>query len=204
MPAMLLKVDCPLFVADETAEADNPLISFVKTAEQAVGGRKRLYYAAVGLERILIVMRNGVRLDSLNTPGSYVRALVGDEPGTPGFVLPAHEEKWHTKITVDARWTLDSLRAVEQTAKNYDLEIGSLTEVLNEAPRAPSPTHGGARPGAGRPPKSEDERMRYIQLTLPAADIATLSAIGDGGVSAGVRRLVDEWRQRNEANNAPA
>ena len=54
------------------------------------------------------------------------------------------------------------------------------------------PTHGGARAGAGR--KSlYDEKMLKITITLPRAHVDALCALGDGNVSLGVRRLLENY-----------
>lgn len=48
--------------------------------------------------------------------------------------------------------------------------------------------HGGARPGAGRP--VEVEGARRVNVTLDAATIGAAKRIGDGNLSAGIRKAV--------------
>jgi hypothetical protein len=47
---------------------------------------------------------------------------------------------------------------------------------------------GGARPGAGRPTPDNVRNTRAHQVTLDAASEATLRALGEGNLSAGIRR----------------
>ena len=199
MSHRFLRADCLLFVAPAaTAErlAGDELITFVKTAERTVDGRRRYYYAASGPRRVMIVMRNGTPLEHLNQPNAYVKALVGWEPGTSEFALPQHAGKRHTKISIDAVWTLtpDAARAL---AGERGLALGNLADVLADAPRAGTVGRGGARAGAGRPPKAPAERVRSIRLTLTEADISALHRIGGGNVSRGVRRLLADRRRRD-------
>jgi hypothetical protein len=58
----------------------------------------------------------------------------------------------------------------------------------------PSPTHGGARPGAGRKPKPET--VRLPSLRVPAE---TLAAIEQWRVSHGLARRTDAMRQMLDA-----
>jgi hypothetical protein len=50
--------------------------------------------------------------------------------------------------------------------------------------------HGGKRRGAGRPPLSSENTVP-ITLTLRPSDIAYLSKLGQGNVSAGVKKLIE-------------
>lgn len=53
--------------------------------------------------------------------------------------------------------------------------------------------HGGARPGAGRKPKPATQpRMVARSVTAPPDVHARVRAMGDGVLSAGYRRMVDE------------
>ena len=52
------------------------------------------------------------------------------------------------------------------------------------------PTAGKRQPGGGRKPAARP--LRHITVTLPAETIATLRQLGNGNVSAGVRRVVEE------------
>lgn len=52
----------------------------------------------------------------------------------------------------------------------------------------PKPAHGGARAGAGRPP-IHGERMVRRTITLPGSLAEQLAALGDGNLSAGIRRI---------------
>lgn len=58
---------------------------------------------------------------------------------------------------------------------------------------------GGRRPGSGRPPVQD--RKQSITVTLSVSDIATLRRLGDGNVSAGIRRLVS---QQETTHDQPA
>jgi len=195
MSHRLLKVDCPLLVVADAATQpeDDDLIVFTKTVERTVEGRRRYYYAAAGQRRVLIVMRNGMTLESLNQPDAYIKALVGWDPGSSEFALPPHEGKQHTKISVDFFMTLDP-RAAQMYAREAGFGIESLADVLNNAPRADRP--GGARGEVGRKQIGE-QPMKGAPITLLPEQWEIVKALGQGNASAGVRFLVDEWRQRN-------
>lgn len=57
---------------------------------------------------------------------------------------------------------------------------------------SPSP-HGGRRPGAGRPQAYREPLLRTT-VTLPASYAEQLRHFGDGNLSDGIRRLVEEAR----------
>ena len=197
MSHRFLRADCLLFVAPAaTAErlAGDELITFVKTAERTVDGRRRYYYAAVGPRRVMIVMRNGTPLEHLNQPNAYVKALVGWEPGTSEFALPQHAGKQHTKITVDMLLTLDE-RAVQMYTAQSGVEIESLAAILNNAPRADRP--GGARGAVGRKRVGGDTRAVSHPVTLLPEQWAAVGRLGGGNRSAGIRKLIEEWQERD-------
>jgi hypothetical protein len=56
-----------------------------------------------------------------------------------------------------------------------------------------SKQHGGKREGAGRKSLGP-AKLQRADVRLSADDIASLRALGAGNLSAGVRRLVAEWR----------
>lgn len=59
----------------------------------------------------------------------------------------------------------------------------------NAAQEAPKPRRGGARAGAGRKAQATDGGpLQSRNVTLDAASIATLTALGGGELSAGIRR----------------
>lgn len=63
--------------------------------------------------------------------------------------------------------------------------------------------HGGAREGAGRPhldgsKPGEGEPVEPVTISLTAADRKFLRELGDGNVSAGVRRLIKEAAMTND------
>lgn len=58
---------------------------------------------------------------------------------------------------------------------------------------------GGKRPGSGRP--HVQDRKQSITVTLSVSDIATLRRLGDGNVSQGIRRLV---QQETASHDHPA
>jgi hypothetical protein len=58
---------------------------------------------------------------------------------------------------------------------------------------SPERSHGGKREGAGRPPLGP-AKLQRVDVRLSGDDIAYLRALGNGNLSAGVRRLVAEWR----------
>lgn len=197
MSHRFMRVDCLLFVAPAaTAErlAGDELVAFAQTAERAVDDRRRYYYAAVGPCRVLLVMRNGVPLEALNQPNAYIKALVGWEPGTPGFVLPQDEGKQHTKITVGELLTLTPDAAGEYARAN-GLEIESLAAILNNAPRADRP--GGARGAVGRKRVGGDTRAVSHPVTLLPEQWAAVGRLGGGNRSAGIRKLIEEWQERD-------
>ena len=193
-----LKADCLLFIAPSATTAQqvggDELIVFVKTAERTVDGRRRYYYAAAGSQRVMIVTRNGQPLEHLNQPNAYIKALIGWEPGTSEFTLPAHANKQHTKITVDMLLTLDE-RAANEYARVNNLEIESLTAVLSNAPRADRP--GGARGDVGRHPVGSETRAVSRSVTLLPEQWEVVEGIAKGNRSAGVRWLVEDWLRQN-------
>jgi hypothetical protein len=52
----------------------------------------------------------------------------------------------------------------------------------------PTYTHGGKRPGSGRPRLSQEEDSARITVTVPLSLRAYFMALGDGNLSEGVRR----------------
>lgn len=52
--------------------------------------------------------------------------------------------------------------------------------------------HGGARPGAGRPPLDDTEPTERHTVTLPASLWRLLEQLGDGNRSKGVRVLKEK------------
>jgi hypothetical protein len=60
---------------------------------------------------------------------------------------------------------------------------------------------GGARPGAGRKAKDQPtEALLSYSLRLRRSDVGVLNQLGQGNLSLGLRRLVDQHRAR--ANTA--
>ena len=57
----------------------------------------------------------------------------------------------------------------------------------------PLSLHGGRRAGAGRPPTYREPLVRAT-VTVPASYAEQLRAFGDGNLSEGIRRLVEEAR----------
>jgi hypothetical protein len=78
------------------------------------------------------------------------------------------------------------------------------------------PTHGGTRPGAGRP-YDYREPLRRVTVALPESYIEQLRRSGQGNLSEGIRRLVEEaltpagkfwyhmpdWAENPKASNHP-
>ena len=61
--------------------------------------------------------------------------------------------------------------------------------------------HGGARPGAGRKPKSATGPAPRRQVTLDDETLAILRELGDGNVSEGIRvaaRIAAEARKKEK------
>lgn len=56
-------------------------------------------------------------------------------------------------------------------------------------------THGGARPGAGRPRLDDSQPTERHTITLPAGVWRMIEQAGDGNRSAGVRRLLEKLRE---------
>lgn len=57
-------------------------------------------------------------------------------------------------------------------------------------------THGGKRPGAGRPPVSDEKTLR-VTITMTPTHFDVAQQLGDGNVSAGVRIMADNWLSYN-------
>ena len=193
MTHRLLAVDCILSAPPVIVPGVHdgvPLGVFVKTAERTVDGRRRYYYASVGVHRVLLVMRNGHPLESISQPDAYIKALVGWDAGTSEFVLPAHAGKRHTKITVDMLLALDE-SAAQKYAAASGVEIESLAHVLAQAPR--SDRAGGARGDVGRKPVGGDVEAVPRTITLLPEQWRLAEAIGGGNRSAGIRAALDAW-----------
>lgn len=60
----------------------------------------------------------------------------------------------------------------------------------------PNNPRGGARPGAGRPPKY-DEAMVGMRVRVPRHYKRVTRSIGDGNLSLGVRRIVEFYCEEN-------
>lgn len=54
-----------------------------------------------------------------------------------------------------------------------------------------SRSHGGPRPGAGRKPLRDDESMVRSTVTLLKTHHDYLAKLGNGNVSAGIRKLIE-------------
>jgi hypothetical protein len=181
MTHRFLKVDFPI----------NPIDgAMVKTAERTVDGQRRYYYAGAGPHRILFVMRNGQPIEALDEPNTYVKALVGWDPGTADFVLPQHAGKQHTKVTVDLLLTLTPEGAAE-FARAAGAEVESLAHILANAPR--SDKAGGARGVVGRKRLAGGTQARTVTLTPEQWALAEQLGGGENA-SAGIRRALDEWK----------
>ncbi len=182
MTHRFLKVDFPI----------NPIDgAIIKTAERTVDGQRRYYYAGAGPHRILIVMRNGQPIETLDQDNTYIKALVGWDPGTTDFVMPQHEGKQHTKITIDMTLVLVPADA-ELYAANNDIAIESLAHILANAPR--SDQAGGARGAVGRKPVAPGGTQPRTVTLLPE-QWALAERIGNGNVSAGIRQALDKWSE---------
>lgn len=182
MTHRFLKVDFPI----------NPIDgAIVKTAERTVDGQRRYYYAGAGPHRILLVMRNGQPIESLDQDNTYVKVLIGWDPGTADFVMPQHEGKQHTKVTVDLALTLTPADA-ELYATANGVEIESLAHILANAPR--SDQAGGARGAVGRKPVAPGGTQPRTVTLLPE-QWALAERIGNGNVSAGIRMALDKWKE---------
>lgn len=67
--------------------------------------------------------------------------------------------------------------------------LAMLNEGGFEAQVLTRPQKGGSQPGAGRPLLGQ-ERMREYRVTLPPLVAARLRELGDGNLSAGIRRAL--------------
>jgi hypothetical protein len=54
--------------------------------------------------------------------------------------------------------------------------------------------HGGQRQGAGRP--KQFEALQRKTVSLPAALIAELEQLGEGNLSAGIRRMYEKLQEQ--------
>lgn len=182
MTHRFLKVDFPINPVDG---------AIVKTAERTVDGQRRYYYAGAGPHRILIVMRNGQPIETLEREDTYVKALIGWDPGAADFVMPQHEGKQHTKVTVDMALTLPPADAA-LFANTNGLEIESLAHILANAPR--SDQAGGARGDVGRKPVGGNVKAVARTITLLPEQWAYLEGVGEGNISEGARRVIEKAR----------
>lgn len=155
---------------------DRPLDGWSMTNTAEVTGDLRHYYAAPPPLRVLLVTRSGLTIDDLRH-GMTVLAQIGNDPGTPGFVLA--ENRRHTKISV---------LAAEPDAA---LPTSTLSGVLERAPGAKRRTyHGG-----GRQRLAADEPTVRLTASVPESYRRAVQAAGYGDISAGVRRIIAEWKQ---------
>ncbi len=81
---------------------------------------------------------------------------------------------------------------------------------------SPMPNHGGSRPSAGRP-SDYREPLRRVTVALPESYIDQLRRSGQGNLSEGIRRLVEEaltpagqfwyrmpaWAEHSKSSNHP-
>ncbi len=56
------------------------------------------------------------------------------------------------------------------------------------------PTHGGPRPGSGKPRIVAGENTRRILVRVTEAQHGAAEAIGAGNVARGIRRALDAWQ----------
>ena len=56
-------------------------------------------------------------------------------------------------------------------------------------------THGGKRPGAGRPTIDGEDPTESHNLTAPSTVWRLLERLGDGNRSAGLRKLAERFKQ---------
>lgn len=153
---------------------DQPLDGWSMTNRAEVTGALRHYYAAPLPLRVLLVTRGGLTIADLRQ-GTTVLALLGTDPGTPGFVLA--EGRRHTKISV--------LAAVPDAA----LPTSTLSGVLARAPGArPRRYHGG-----GRQRLAAAEPTVRITASVPESYREAVIDAGYGDISAGVRRIIAAW-----------
>lgn len=153
---------------------DQPLDGWSMTNTAEVTGDLRHYYAAPPPLRVLLVTRSGLTIDDLRH-GMTVLAQIGNDPGTPGFVLA--ENRRHTKISVLA------------AEPDQALATSTLSGVLERAPGAKRRTyHGG-----GRQRLAADEPTVRITASVPESYRQAVIDAGYGDISAGVRRIIAEW-----------
>lgn len=198
MARFLIHIDMPIGVVLQCGDAPQlefdqwpgaPL-EFVKTGEQTVDGIRRLYYAACPPHRVLVVMRNGVDLRKLNdaSGNTYVTALVGWDEGTNGYVRQGEEGKRHTKISIDVLHSFQPDFAAA-SANKYGLTLTSWSALLANAPR--SDRRGGYRGTQGRQRIDQDEPTSRISASVPTSYVDALRRLGNGDISAGVRRAIE-------------
>lgn len=154
---------------------DQPLDGWSMTNRAEVTGDLRHYYAAPLPLRVLLVTRSGLTIADLRQ-GMTVLAQIGNDPGTPGFVLA--EGRRHTKISVLAA----------EPVPDRTLPTGTLSSVLARAPGAKRRYHGG-----GRPRLVAAEPTVRITASVPESYRRAVQAAGYGDISAGVRRIIAEW-----------
>jgi len=60
---------------------------------------------------------------------------------------------------------------------------------MSTSKRVDKPAHGGARPGAGRPP-TYGTGLEHTSVRLSSADKRYLRKLGNGNVSMGIHRVI--------------
>lgn len=106
----------------------NPTLYVVKTLEQYIGGERRRVYAALAPLRLIVVLRGCGELDRIPS-GSYLKALVGNDPGTSKYALSFAAGQVHTKITVDGIYSPGDVRQPRPYWNGSYIEHDDITDL---------------------------------------------------------------------------
>jgi len=93
-------------------------------------------------------------------------------------------------------------RTVQATAD----DVADVARQIDQERRKAKGQHGGARPGAGRPTLRPEQRRVRIDIRLTLDEIEALKALGNGRLTAGVRKAlqVAAWSRTLHETTVPA
>jgi hypothetical protein len=163
-----------LVTTDEVHNRDvTATVAFYGRGQHQVGDEPHLrgYYLTAEPIRLLLILRNGVKIEDLS-PGAYVEVKVGTDTGEGRPNL--YRGETHRKVSV--------FRVLPGPPNGGD--VASFGDIVDTAP--PEKRYRG-----GRPSLTPGENVLRSNVSLPASMWDMLAELGDGNKSAGIRRLAE-------------
>jgi hypothetical protein len=164
-----------LVTLNETWNRDtSESVFFFDRGQHQVGDEPhpRGYYLTAEPIRLVLVLRNGVRIEQLS-PGAYVEVKVGTDTGE-GRPTNLYRGETHRKVSV--------FRVLPGPPNGGD--VASFGDIVDTAP--PEKRYRG-----GRPSLTPGENVLRSNVSLPASMWDMLAELGGGNKSAGIRRLAE-------------